>query len=237
MENDVIKIINHHTMGKSEQGWLHSLFHFSFAEYYHPKNMQFGDLRVVNDDQIEAGMGFHTHPHKNMEIISYVVKGTLTHKDSMGNQRELTRGQIQYMSAGTGVLHSEFNLTNQLSRFLQIWILPDKQGYTPNYGDYHFTWEERENQWLHIISGTQGNAPVNIHQDMNIYVTSLDAGKQLEYKLLQGRQVYLIQIEGNGSVNGNKLAERDAAEITKAQTLFIRAEDNAHYILFDMVEK
>lgn len=147
-------------MGRSELGWLHSLFHFSFAEYYNPENIQFGTLRVVNDDQIEPGKGFDTHAHSNMEIISYVVDGVLTHRDSMNNQRELTRGQVQYMSAGTGITHSEYNLTEGISRFLQIWILPDKKGYQPNYGDYRFDWADRENKWLHIVSGEGGDAPV-----------------------------------------------------------------------------
>lgn len=234
MAANMIKVIDHQKMGRSELGWLHSLFHFSFAEYYNPNNIQFGNLRVVNDDRIEPGTGFDTHPHKNMEIISYVVDGELTHKDSMGNQRQLTRGQVQYMSAGTGVLHSEFNLTDQVSRFLQIWILPDKAGYAPNYGDYRFAWEDRENHWLQIVSSMQGDAPVKIHQDMNIFVTSLEIGMQLEYRLEKGRQAYLIQIEGSGNVNGNNLLTRDAAEITKEQVLTITANEKSHFILFDM---
>ena len=149
----MIKVIDHNKMGKSERGWLHSLFHFSFAEYYNPNNIQFGALRVVNDDVFDPQGGFPTHPHSDMEIISYVVDGELTHKDSLGNGRMLTKGQVQYMSAGKGILHSEFNYAEKPSRFLQIWILPDAAGYEPAYGDYDFKWEDRENTWLQIASG------------------------------------------------------------------------------------
>ena len=232
----MIKTIDHKKMGISEQGWLHSIFHFSFAEYYNPNNMNFGALRVVNDDIFDAGNGFGTHPHQNMEIVSYVIDGVLTHKDSMGNQRELTRGQVQYMSAGTGITHSELNLTKDPARFLQIWILPDAKGYTPNYGDYRFDWNERVNKWLHIVSGEQGNAPIKIHQDMNIYVVELDAGNSMKHTLADGRQAYLIQIEGNGEINGQPLYAKDAAEIID-ESITIKAKDKSHYILFDMVKQ
>lgn len=227
----MIKYIDHNQMGKSEQGWLHSTFHFSFAEYYNPQNMHFGALRVVNDDVFDAGHGFDTHPHKNMEIISYVVEGILTHKDSMNNQKELHRGQVQYMSAGTGVLHSEFNLTRNPLRFLQIWILPDQNGYQPNYGDYRFEWEERVNQWLLIAGQTQ--APILIHQDMRISVISLDANKSIDYELASDRQAYLIQIEGEGELNGEKMQMRDAAQIID-ESIQLKAINDSHYILFDM---
>ena len=229
----MIRTIHHSSMGKSEQGWLHSTFHFSFAEYYNPANLQFGALRVVNDDLFDPQSGFGTHPHRDMEIVSYVVNGALTHQDSMGNRRELTRGQVQYMSAGTGVTHSEFNLTDGPLRFLQIWILPDKSGHKPNYGDYRFPWEEREGRWLRIASGS-GGAPVQIHQDMELSVVFLAPGQEISYSLKQDRQAYLIQIEGSGAINGHALAEKDAAEITQEAELTLRAEQPAHYILFDM---
>lgn len=230
----MVKVIDSRKMGSSELGWLHSLFHFSFAEYYNPKNLQFGALRVVNDDRIEPGTGFDTHPHTDMEIVSYVVDGVLTHRDSMGNQGELTRGQVQYMSAGTGVTHSEYNRTEGVSRFLQIWILPDKNGYKPNYGDFRFSWQDRENKWLHIVSGIDGDAPVKIHQDMNISVSSLDAGQTLAYPLEAGRQAYLIQIEGTGQVNEHPLCTRDTAEVTGETELRLQAQTKSHFILFDM---
>lgn len=232
----MVKIIDSKKMGKSDLGWLHSLFHFSFAEYYNPDNLHFGALRVVNDDLVEPGSGFDTHPHKDMEIISYVVDGTLTHRDSMGNQRELTRGQVQYMSAGTGVFHSEFNLTDRPARFLQIWIFPDKDGHQPNYGDFRFAWEERENKWLHIVSGKEGAAPIKIHQDADVHVLSLEAGREAQYPLQSGRRAYLIQIEGTGLVNGKALAPRDAAEITDEGLITLQATELSHYILLDLQE-
>jgi len=134
----VLRKIDNTKMGSSDLGWLKSKFHFSFAEYYNPSNVNFGVLRVINDDLVKPGTGFDTHPHRDMEIISYIVDGELTHGDSMGNKRTLSRGHVQYMSAGTGVFHSEHNFGEETLRFLQIWIYPDKNGYEPNYGDYKF---------------------------------------------------------------------------------------------------
>ncbi len=232
----MIKIIDHNKMGKSERGWLHSTFHFSFAEYYNPSNMNYGALRVVNDDIFDPHGGFGTHPHQNMEIVSYVVDGVLTHKDSMDNERTLTKGQVQYMSAGTGVTHSEFNHTEDPLRFLQIWIMPDKNGYTPNYGDYRFDFNDRLNKWLRIVSKDKTKAPIQIHQDMEISVVYLKAGETIDYQLSQGRQAYLIQIEGEGKVNDNSLYEKDAAEI-KDELIKLDAVTDSHYILFDMLEE
>ncbi|MGX8850206.1 pirin family protein [Amedibacillus sp. YH-ame10] len=230
----MMKVIKSEQMGKSERGWLHSTFHFSFAEYYNPKNMHFGALRVVNDDIFDAGNGFDTHPHKNMEIISYVIDGTLTHQDSMGNRRELTRGQVQYMSAGTGVFHSEHNLGKEPLRFLQIWILPDKNGYAPQYGDYPYRWEERKNQWLCIASNTLDNSSVVLHQDVAISVLSLDKGKRQAYSCKAGRMLYLIQLEGSGRIKDQVLTSKDAVEL-KEEDLDICALSDAHYIIFDLV--
>lgn len=232
----MIKIISHEKMGKSEMGWLHSIFHFSFAEYYNPNNIHFGALRVINDDIFDAGKGFGTHPHEDMEIISYVVDGTLTHKDSMGNKRDLVRGQVQYMSAGTGVTHSEFNLTENPLRFLQIWIIPDKKEYPPNYGDYQFEWKDREGKWLQIVSGLEGNGPIHIHQDMNILVVSLKADEDINYDIQANRQVYLVQIEGNGMINDELINEKDGAEIFDESKIKLSAKTDSHYILFDMAK-
>ncbi|MBI1977011.1 MAG: pirin family protein, partial [Candidatus Omnitrophica bacterium] len=198
--------------GRSEQGWLKSWFHFSFAEYDNPRRMRFGALRVINDDLIEAGTGFDAHPHRDMEIVSYVVAGGLTHTDSMGNRRTLTRGQIQYMSAGTGVTHSEHNTGKETTRILQIWILPDKKGHTPRYGDYPFEWGLRENRWLRLVSPEEGDAPVKIHQDANIDVVSLEKGRSIGFDVRKGRQAYLVLIEGSADINGNVLRTRDGLE-------------------------
>ncbi len=221
-------------MGKSSLVWLDSHYHFSFAEYFNLKNMNFGMLRVVNDDLIKPGTGFDMHPHEDMEIVTYVVNGELTHEDSMGNRNTLRRGEVQYMSAGTGVIHSEYNLGREPLRLLQIWILPDKRGCEPQYGDYRFLWQDRINVWLPIVSGEEGTAPIKIHQDMDIYVTQLDAHAEIIYPVASDRQVYMIQIEGTSSVNGKeRLAFGDALEAF-GENLLIEADTVSHIILFDM---
>ncbi len=230
----MIKVIKHEDMGRSDRGWLHSQFHFSFAEYYNPENIKFGALRVVNDDRFDPHGGFDTHPHDNMEIISYVVDGELTHRDSLGNGSRLGRGDVQYMSAGSGIMHSEFNDTSEPLRFLQIWILPDTPNVEPAYGDHRFNWEDRVGKWMPIASGDEGFAPIRIHQDMKVLVSVLGADEMLYYDLDPARQAYLIQIEGEGMVNGNELREGDAAEITATREVAIRSKTPSHYILFDM---
>ena len=220
-------------MGRSDLGWLKSFFHFSFAEYYNSRNMNFGVLRVLNDDLIKPHTGFDTHPHKEMEIISYVVRGEMTHADSMDNKRTIGRGHVQYMSAGTGVEHSEHNRGEGLLRILQIWIMPDKEGYTPNYGDYLFDWNERTNRWLHIVSGQDGDAPVKINQDANIYAIEFDQTSPVTFELGEDRQAYLVQLEGTSAANGVLLHERDAMEITD-ENIEIITDHISHNLLIEM---
>ncbi len=229
----MLKKISNANMGKSDLGWLQSSFHFSFAEYYNPHNISFGKLRVLNDDLIKPGTGFDTHPHQNMEIISYVVSGEITHGDSMGNKRSLTRGNVQYMSAGTGVFHSEYNKGDEMLRLLQIWIYPDKSGYKPNYGDYEFDWDLRENKWLNIVSGKNGNAPIKINQDVNIYVLALDEGNSIDFEVNPKRQAYLMQIEGSSLINNIELDAKDALEIVE-ENISIKAKEKSHFIILEM---
>lgn len=223
-------------MGKSNLGWLRSVFHFSFAEYYNPKNINFGVLRVINDDLIDPHTGFPTHPHQNMEIVSYSVDGNLTHKDSMGNGNTITRGHVQYMSAGTGVYHSEMNHGDETLRLLQIWILPDQAGYTPNYGDYRFNYEDRHNQWLHMVSSTEGNAPIKINQDANIYSLELDKDKKIIFPVKEGRQAYLVQIEGKSTINDITLDMRDGMEIVE-EDIQIKANEASHFLVVEMLKQ
>lgn len=230
----MINVIKSENMGRSDHSWLHSQFHFSFADYYNPDNIEFGALRVLNDDTFDPHGGFDTHPHDNMEIISYVVDGKLTHRDSLGNAGTLGRGDVQYMSAGTGIRHSEFNETSEPLRFLQIWIKPDRNGHEPDYGDVRLRWEDRIGKWLPIASGEKGKAPVRIHQDMDVMVAVLGSDEMLYYNLDPARQAYLVQIEGEGEVNGNILMQGDAAEITATKEITIRSKTPSHYILFDM---
>lgn len=230
---NMIRKIDHTKMGCSNLGWLRSLFHFSFADYYNPANMNFGVLRVINDDLVEAGTGFVTHPHRDMEIVSYVIDGELTHGDNMGNANTIIRGHVQYMSAGTGVQHSEHNRGKVLARFLQIWIMPDQRGYKPQYGDMRFTPEQRHNQWLKIVSGMNGDAPIKIHQDINMSVLELDTGKEISFEVKAGRQAYLVQIEGSSDINGASLSMRDALESVE-ENLTIKANENSHYLAIEM---
>jgi len=232
----MLRKISSHSLASSDRGWLRSKFHFSFAEYHNPQNIDFGILRVLNDDLVDPSQGFPTHPHQDMEIISYVVEGELTHGDSMGHKSTLIRGQAQYMSAGTGVRHSEYNLGSETLRFLQIWIYPDKKGYTPNYGEYRFNWEDRQNQWLHLVSGITGEAPIKIHQDANLYALELEAGQAISFSVETGRQAYLVQIEGASMINELELAARDALEIV-AEQVDITALTTSHLLVIEMANQ
>lgn len=230
----MIKIIRSSGMGHSNLHWLDSFHHFSFSNYYNPENIHFGVLRVVNDDRVGAGTGFDTHPHKDMEIISYVVDGELTHADSMGNKHTLGRGQAQYMSAGTGVTHSEHSFGHELLRFLQIWIFPDKNGYTPNYGDKRFVWEDRIHQWMPIASGDgDSKFPIQIHADVHMYASFIPRDESLAFSVAEGRQAYLVLIEGAAEINGAFLEERDAMEIIE-EDIEVKAISSAHVLIIEM---
>lgn len=222
-------------MGKSNLGWLNSTFHFSFAEYFNMDNMSFGALRVINDDLIAGNTGFDAHPHKDMEIISYVVNGGLTHADSMGNERTLYRGEVQYMSAGTGVVHSEKNIQDETLRLLQIWIMPDKKNYEPSYGDFRYKWDDRVNKWLNIVSNKNGNSIIKINQDANLYVTELEEEKEIDFKVGTGRQAYLVQIEGQSDINGISLNEKDGMEVIE-EDLTIKAKTKSHILVIELAK-
>jgi redox-sensitive bicupin YhaK (pirin superfamily) len=229
----MIRPIDFNKLYKSEHGWLKSSFHFSFAEYYNRQNIHYGALRVMNDDLIAPHTGFETHPHKDMEIFTYVLNGKLTHKDSMGNHETLIRGDVQYMSAGTGVSHSEKNENDEPLRLIQTWILPDKSDYKPNYGSKKFKKEDRYNKWLHLLSGQYKNA-IHINQDAEVFVSEFDNGITLEYPLKKDRQIYLKVLEGLVNINGQKLHFGDAAEISDEKELIIKAEENSFIMLIDL---
>lgn len=231
----MIKYLDSNNFGTSKLDWLFSRFHFSFAEYYNPKNIRFGVLRVMNDDLVKPETGFDTHPHENMEIISYVVDGKLTHKDSMGNEHTLTKGQVQYMSAGTGVWHSEYNNDKEeILRFFQVWVLPDRAGHQPNYGDYRFNWEDRQGRWLPIASGDgDKDFPIQVHQDIHFYATEIKAGESLDFKVGKDRQAYLAIIEGNAKVKDVFMKMRDALEITE-EDITLQALDDTHAVIMEM---
>lgn len=231
----MLKKLPYKNMGTSDLGWLQSRFHFSFAQYRNYDNMNFGVLRVLNDDLIQARTGFDTHPHQNMEIISYIIKGEISHKDSMGNEEVVKRGQVQYLSAGDGISHSEHNKhESQTLRLLQIWIVPPKDSLPRLYGQENYTEEERKNTLLKIVSSLKGDAKIKIHQDVNIFVSQLDKKKVLEYKIKEKRQIYFVQIEGSSLVNNIILNDGDALEITEENLLEIKALDESHFLFIEM---
>lgn len=228
----MLTMIDHKTMGRSETDWLSSWFHFSFADYYDPKRMQYGDLRVVNDDTVLPGTGFPMHPHQNMEIITYVVDGELTHRDHLGNRTVLKRGEIQLLRSGSGILHSEENCSNAMLRLIQIWIAPDQLELKPVYQDYHFSWCGRVNQWMQIASDKSGDGPILLHQDIRVLVTMLSE-HSLSYQPKQHRQLYLVCMEGEAMVNGRILKTHDACKAID-EPLQILSKPIAHLLLFDM---
>lgn len=231
----MLKKLNKENMGSSNLTWLKSRFHFSFAEYKNMDNINFGVLRVLNDDIIQPQSGFDTHPHQNMEIISYVVNGEITHKDSMGNEETLKRGEVQYLSAGDGIYHSEYNLhKNKELRLLQIWITPPKQSLPRLYGSYKYKQEQRKNKLLNIVSSKEGKAKVKIYQDVNFYVSELEKNKNLDFKIQNNRQIYFVQIEGSLNINDITLKKGDAMEITEESQVKIEALENSHFIFIEM---
>ena len=187
------------------------------------------------NDIVHPESGFDTHPHSNMEIISYVVNGEITHKDSMGNSETLKRGEVQYLSAGDGIYHSEHNVHKSDDlRLLQIWIIPPKSGLPRLYGSKRYEEKDRINKFLNIVSSTNGNADIKIYQDINIYVSELEIDKSLEFEIKENRQVYFVQIEGNSQIDDIILNNGDALEIVDVEKLEIKALENSHFLFIEM---
>ena len=231
----MLKKLPKENMGKSNLGWLESRFHFSFAEYRNPKNINFGVLRVLNDDIIHPLSGFDMHPHSNMEIISYIVDGEITHKDSMGNSETLKRGEVQYLSAGDGIYHSEHNMNQSDDlRLLQIWIIPPKAGLPRLYGSHRYKFEERDNKLLNIVSSQDGNSNIKIYQDIKMFVSEFD--KPFEYEIQKNRQIYFVQIEGTSEVNGTILENGDAMEIVDIENLTVNPITKSHILFIEMAK-
>ncbi|NMM50412.1 pirin family protein [Marinigracilibium pacificum] len=222
--------------GHANHGWLDSWHSFSFANYYNPERMHFGVLRVLNDDSVAAGMGFGAHPHDNMEIISIPLSGDLQHKDNMGNEQIIKEGDVQVMSAGTGIVHSEMNKNkDQEVKFLQIWVFPNKKDVTPRYDQLSFDKSERINKWQQVLSPDKNDEGVWIHQDAWFNLSSLEAGKELSYDIKKtGNGVYLFLLEGSIEIEGEKLNKRDAIGIWETESLNIKASDNSEILLMDV---
>lgn len=221
--------------GSAEHGWLHAKHSFSFADYYDPENMGFRSLRVINEDRVEPGEGFPTHGHKDMEIITYVIAGALEHKDSMGNGSIIKPGDVQYMSAGSGVRHSEFNHSqSEITHLLQIWILPNKGNYQPRYNQKSFSVAERTNNLKLVVSGDEKDDVIHVHQDARIFASLLEGGRSVEYKSSKERGLWLQLVRGEISVNGQNLNAGDAVEAAEEPVLKISAQKNAEFLLFDL---
>jgi redox-sensitive bicupin YhaK (pirin superfamily) len=224
------------TRGHANHGWLNSFHSFSFAGYYNPERIHFGALRVLNDDTVAAGMGFGKHPHDNMEIISIPTFGDLRHKDSMGNETVIKQGDIQIMSAGTGVAHSEMNANqNKEVRFFQIWVFPNKKNVTPRYDQQSLDTTAMHNNLLQVLSPNPHDAGVWIHQDAWFHMGQLDADFSTEYALKkEGNGVYAFVIEGDVTINGQSLNRRDGLGIEDADKLSIHADTNATLLLMEV---
>jgi redox-sensitive bicupin YhaK (pirin superfamily) len=220
--------------GHADHGWLNTWRTFSFADYYDPQQMGFRSLRVINDDVVAGGGGFGTHPHRDMEIITYVLSGALEHKDSMGNGSVIRPGQIQYMAAGTGVQHSEFNHSQtEPVHLLQIWIQPDERGVKPRYAEKSLTDTPERKAYL-IASKTGRDGSIAIHQDADVYVARLRPGDQLSQPLREGRGAWLHLAEGALELNGERMTSGDGAAITAETTIEIKSSADSQILLFDL---
>lgn len=224
------------TRGHANHAWLNSYHTFSFANYYNPDRMRFGVIRVLNDDTIAGGTGFGTHPHDNMEIISIPLEGALEHKDSMGNSAVIRSGEIQVMSAGTGITHSEYNhFKDRPGKFLQIWLFPNKRNVKPRYDQLALDPAERKNKWQQVLSPNPDDAGVWIHQDAWFNMTILDKGKSLDYAIQRkGNGMYFFVIKGSINVDGQLLEARDGFGVMDTEKVNIIANENAEVLLMDV---
>ena len=225
------------TRGHADHGWLDSHHTFSFANYYHPERIHFGALRVLNDDRVNPGMGFGIHPHDNMEIISIPLEGDLEHRDSMGNVAVIKHGDIQMMSAGTGIQHSEYNRSkDSLVKFLQIWVFPNKQNVTPRYDQITLDIRDRHNKLQQILSPDPSDAGVWIHQDAWFHLRKFDNQFTTEYTLKKrGNGIYAFVLQGNITIDGQQLKERDGLGISDMEEITIKADSqDAELLLMEV---
>jgi redox-sensitive bicupin YhaK (pirin superfamily) len=221
-------------LGGADHGWLKARHHFSFAEYHDPRNMGWGALRVWNDDEIEAQSGFPPHPHANMEIITYVREGAITHKDSLGNEGRTEAGDVQVMSAGSGIRHAEYNLESEKTRLFQIWILPSKTGGAPAWGAKPFPKGDRSGRFVALASGfANDDDALPIRTDARVLGATLKSGETVRYDIGESRHGYLVPSRGAVEINGVKLETRDGAAIHGEPTLTITALEDSELVLVD----
>uniref|UniRef100_UPI0040566D67 pirin family protein n=1 Tax=Candidatus Electrothrix sp. TaxID=2170559 RepID=UPI0040566D67 len=227
----IIKAADRHF---TDFGWLKTYWLFSFSDYHDPNNLQLGALRVFNDDIVEPGKGFATHPHEEMEIITIVLKGEITHEDSMGNKTIIKAGDVQRMSAGTGLTHSEFNLAEKEVFFYQIWILPDTAELYPTYAQTNYDANQWQNTLLPVASGQELSGAVTFHTDATIYRCQLDPGKEVMHECAEERCVFLYLTEGSLSVNGQMMSAKDQIRVQTPELLVIKGQELADFILIDV---
>jgi len=221
--------------GYADHGWLRSFHTFSFADYYDPAHVGFGHLRVINEDRIQPGTGFGTHGHRDMEIISYVLEGALAHKDSMGNGSAIVPGDVQRMSAGKGVMHSEFNHAQDgVTHFLQIWIEPNVMGIPPSYEQKHFDAAAKKGRLRLVASPDGREGSVTVHQDAHVYAALLDGADRATHKLQPGRRAYLHVARGRLTANGQPLEAGDALKATNTSEIALEKGEEAEVLLFDL---
>ena len=221
--------------GYAQHGWLESWHSFSFAEYHDPAHTHFASLRVINEDIVQPGAGFGMHPHRDMEILTYILDGALRHQDSMGNSEQLRAGEVQVMSAGTGVTHSEVNASNsQAVHLLQIWIMPARHNLLPGYQQKLFNDTEKRGRWCLLAAPDQTDGSLLIHQDVRVYAALLDNREALSYQIQPGRKIYLHAARGKLSVNGQVLDAGDALMVSDATQLNLESGVNAEILLFDL---
>jgi hypothetical protein len=221
--------------GRADHGWLDSRHTFSFADYHDPDHMGFRSLRVINEDRVRPGQGFGTHPHRDMEILSYVLEGALEHKDSMGTSSVIRPGEVQRMSAGSGVRHSEYNPSRtDPVHFLQIWILPEKQGLQPGYEQREFPDPERRSRLRLVASRNGREGSLTIHQDVDLYATLLEGGGKVAHVLAPGRHAWVQVTRGSVTLNGQAMDAGDGAAVSGEKSLELSASENAEVLIFDL---
>lgn len=231
----MIKIRRSSERGHANHGWLDTYHSFSFADYYDPQHMGFRSLRVINEDFIEPAQGFPTHGHRDMEIVTYVIEGELSHRDSMGNGETIRPHEVQRMTAGTGVLHSEYSSPTDKTHMLQIWLLPEKKNLQPSYEQTYFAPEEKQGKLRLVASRGGDDGSVHINQDVRLYASLLSAGDAVKHELAEGRYAWVQLISGELAINGETLKPGDGAAISEETLLNFKADaDGTEFLLFDL---
>jgi len=230
----MIEVRKFETLGGADHGWLNAKHHFSFADYYDPARAQWGNLRVWNDDTIEPKTGFPPHPHSNMEIITYVRKGAISHRDNLGNSGRTEAGDVQVMSAGSGIAHSEYNLEDEATQIFQIWILPDEQGGQPRWGARPFPKGDRAGKFVTLASGIDGDDALPIRARARVLGATLKAGESAIYALGTDRKAYLVPATGTVEIGGQTINARDGAAIAELDDVTITAIEDSEIVLVDV---